>query len=191
MLEIEVKYPVADRAEFDRLRERVLAWGATAGGTRRDADLYLDAPDRDFRATDEALRVRSTGYDNLVTYKGPKRDALTKTRREIEVPIAPGPGAAAAMADVFVALGYRPVTVVRKTRHTFDLTRGGFALHVCLDELDGVGLFVELEIVADEAGEEAARAAVLGAARELGLPEQSERRSYLGMLLERRGRGDS
>ncbi len=181
MLEIEVKYPDAD---FGDLERRLAAWGAAEGEPCDQADLYFNAPDRDFARTDEALRLRRVGEANRVTYKGPKRDARTKTRAEIEVGLDSGAAAAADFARLLTHLGYRPVTVVRKRRRTFHLERDGFPIEVALDEVEGLGRFAELEIQAPEECLAAARAALLTAAGELGLKDQ-ERRAYLQLLLEK------
>src|SRR5919109_363528 len=85
MLEVEMKFTGVD---FVRIRRRLARWGARGDPTRREADHYLNAPDRDFARTDEALRVRRIGRGNFVTYKGPRRDQQTKTRTEVEVPLA-------------------------------------------------------------------------------------------------------
>jgi adenylate cyclase class 2 len=183
MLEVEVKYAVAD---FAPLESTLTRWGAIWSPPRRDADHYFNAPDRDFARTDEAIRVRSVGKTNCVTYKGPKIDPATKSRLEIEVPLAGGEGVAADFRRLLTHLGYRPVAVVRKVRRSARFERSGFAMQACLDEVDGVGRYAELEVVAEEARFEAAKAAVLAAAAELGLTTQ-ERRSYLQMLLERPG----
>ena len=183
MLEVEMKYAGAD---FSALERQLRAWGAVEEPTRTDADHYFNAPDRDFAATDEALRLRRIGERNFVTYKGPKRDQQTKTRTEIEVPIAPGDTAADDFSRLLVHLGYRPVAVVRKTRRLFHLQRNGFALEATLDDVDGVGRFAELEIQAPEEQFEAARKVLLQAAAELGLTS-GERRSYLELLLAARG----
>jgi adenylate cyclase class 2 len=184
VLEVEVKYAGADFAALER---RLRAWGAAEDPPRADADHYFNAPDRDFAATDEALRLRRIGENNFVTYKGPKRDALTKTRTEVEVPIAPGAAAADDFGRLLVHLGYRPVAVVRKARRVFHLRRDGFALEVTLDDVEGVGRFAELEIQAPEDQFGAARDVVLRTAAELGLTA-TERRSYLEMFLAARGR---
>src|SRR5947209_6151348 len=97
MLEIEMKFPVADLAA---LEARLAQAGAGAAADRRDADHYFNAPDRDFARTDEALRVRTIGTANFVTYKGPKRDLQTKTRTELEVPLTDGPAAADAFKQL-------------------------------------------------------------------------------------------
>ena len=87
MLEIEVKYRVDD---FGPVEARLRDWGAAQSEERDDADTYFNAPHRDFAQTDEALRVRRIGERSFVTYKGPKIDRTTKTRTEIEVPLAEG-----------------------------------------------------------------------------------------------------
>ncbi len=52
-----------------------------------------------------------------------------------------------------------------------------------LDEVDGVGTYVELELMADESGLDEAKRVISTLATELGLGS-SERRSYLEMMLE-------
>jgi adenylate cyclase class 2 len=179
MLEVEMKFPHADFAELERHL-------AQAGGhevtPQRDVDQYFNAPDRDFARTDEALRLRRIGLANFVTYKGPKRDAQTKTRTEIEVPLAEGDSAAEDFTSLLQQLGYRPVAVVRKRRRVFQCTREGFAMVVCLDDVEGLGRFAELEILAPEEQLDQARDVLLRTARAFGLA-QSERRSYLELLL--------
>src|SRR5262249_14012671 len=70
---------------------------------------------------------------------------------------------------LFGHLGYRPVAVVRKRRRIYEWTRDGFTIHASLDDVESVGRFIEIEIVADESKYEAARAIVFGVAAELQL----------------------
>ena len=179
MLEVEVKYRVAGHAA---VRARLARWGAAAAPAREDCDHYFSAPDRDFAKTDEAVRLRTTGPANVLTYKGPKRDADTKTRREIELAVEPGPAAARTAVEWLTALRYRPVAVVGKVRQVYTTHRDGFDLEVCLDEVGAIGTFVEVEIRAEEADFDRAKAAMLAAAAELGLGDV-ERRSYLELVL--------
>jgi adenylate cyclase class 2 len=185
MLEVEVKFRAAD---WDRVRAKLAEWGGRADPPREDTDHYFNAPDRDFARTDEAVRLRRIGPANFITYKGPKRDAETKTRTEVELRLADGTEAATTAVRLLTGLGYRPVAVVSKARQVYHLTRDGFELEVCLDDVGAVGRFVELEIQAEESQYEAAKAAVLAVAAELGLTDQ-ERRSYLQLLLARTGGG--
>jgi adenylate cyclase, class 2 len=181
MLEVEVKYPLSDSAAVEaRLRD----WNARLVADHAEADHYLNAPDRDFARTDEALRLRRIGERNYVTYKGPRHDATSKTRTEIEVPCPPGEAAAEAFLKLFQALGYRPTAVVRKRRQIYEWPRDGFTVHACLDDVESVGRVVELEIVADDAHFAAARDTVLRIADEMNLGP-TEPRSYLEQLLGR------
>jgi adenylate cyclase class 2 len=179
MLEVEMKFPAADLPGLER---RLREMGGHARPVIQEGDHYFNAPDRDFAQTDEALRLRRIGPANFVTYKGPKCDPQTKTRTEIEVPLAEGDRAAEDFTQLLTRLGYRSVAVVRKQRQIVELQREAFHVEACLDDVDGVGHFVELEIVAPPEQLDAARKVLLGLAAELGLGAQ-ERRSYLEMWL--------
>src|SRR5262252_3741897 len=132
MVEVEQKFREVD---FAALEQKLRSLGAEESERHSEADHYFNAPDRDFAKTDEALRIRRIGTNNRVTYKGPKRDQHTKTRTEIEVPLANGDETAEDFARLLMELGYRPVAVVRKDRRTFQLKRNGFDLTVTLDEV--------------------------------------------------------
>jgi adenylate cyclase class 2 len=182
MLEVEMKFRLPD---WTALTAKLAEWGATADPVRKDTDNYFNAPDRDFAQTDEAVRVRRVGVSNVLTYKGPKLDTVTKTRTEIELKLADGPNPAADAVKFLSALGYRPVAVVTKLRTVYHFTRRGFPMQVCLDDVGAVGKFVEIEVMAEQDQMEAAKAAVLATAAELGLKDH-ERRSYLRLLLEQK-----
>jgi adenylate cyclase class 2 len=182
MLEVEMKFPVADLARLGvLLQER----GGQPGAVVEEADAYYNAPDRDFARTDEALRLRRVGARTLVTYKGPKLDAQTKTRVELEAALADGQDTGAQFAGILEHLGYRPVTVVKKRRKKYWLHADGFEIEVSLDDVDQVGTYAELEIKADREHLEQARDLVRQLAADLGLRD-SERRSYLELLLKAR-----
>lgn len=179
MLEVEVKFRNTEPA---RVLARLLALGAQRIEERIDADQYFNAPDRDFAQTDEAFRLRRIGSRNMLTYKGPKRDSITKTRTEIEVPLGAGEAVADDVERMFVSLGYRPVAIVRKQRTVYHLEHDRFDIEACLDEVGYVGSYVELEIVTEQEQAEEAKDIVLNLAEKLGLKDQ-ERRSYLELLL--------
>lgn len=179
MLEVEMKFPARD---FSAVLSYLKGRAALEPVQRAESDHYFNAPDRDFAQTDEALRLRRVGAHNCVTYKGPKRDALTKTRTEIEVSLAQGDKAAEDFMSILRQLGYRPVAVVHKLRRIYTLEQANMHIEVCLDEVDQLGCFVELEIQATEEELDAARAQLMTTAQAMQL-ETSERRSYLELLL--------
>jgi adenylate cyclase class 2 len=178
--EVEAKFALPDPP---LLRGKLAELGAVPGPPLAQCDTYFAHPARDFARTDEAFRLRRVGEQNALTYKGPLVDRQTKTRQEIEVPVAPGTAAAAKIAEMLRALGFREVRTVEKTRQPFRLSRQGREFELALDTVAGLGEFLEIETKADEAEWEAARDALLALADELGLRE-SERRSYLQLLLD-------
>jgi adenylate cyclase, class 2 len=179
MLEVEVKYRLNDPSRVEKLLQ---SWGAAVVADQAEEDHYLNAPDRDFARTDEAFRLRRIGEQNFLTYKGPRYDATSKTRTEIEVPCPPGNEAAEAFLKLFRHLGYRFTAVVRKRRRIHEWVRDGFTIHACLDDVNQVGRFIELEIVVPDSELVSARATVLKVAIELELGT-TEPRSYLEQLL--------
>jgi adenylate cyclase class 2 len=182
MLEIEQKFAHAD---FDALRRRLAELAAKPGEAVVEADQYFNAPDRDFARTGEAFRLRRIGAENFLTYKGPRAAHAVKTRTELEVPLPPGDAAAEAHAHLLRVLGYRPVALVRKHRHTYHLDRSGFYFTVCLDEVDELGRFAEVEVLAEAGKVEPARQALTLLVADLELREV-EQRSYLTMVLSKR-----
>ena len=178
--EVEQKYRVTT---LDKVRREISVLGARGEGTVTQVDTYYAHPNRDFATTDEALRIRRVGEVNVLTYKGPKIDATTKTRQEIELSIAAGSLGAEQGDHLLQAFGFRRVAEVCKERQCFRLQRDDQAVELALDEVKGVGSFVELEIVVDgEDSIEPARQAIAKLAEELDLAEV-ERRSYLELLL--------
>lgn len=179
--EVEIKFRVPD---LEALALRLSDHGAEAGPPIDQEDVYLAHPMKDFSASDEALRLRRSGRENRVTYKGPKLGGPTKTREEIELTVEPGPEGLRKMTRLMERLGFQKVAVIRKRRRPFSARFEGRILEVVLDHAEGLGSFAEVETLAqgpDDLPE--AQKAVLGLAQALGL-EDVERRSYLRMHLE-------
>ncbi len=180
--EVEQKFPVADLIVLEqRLRET----GATISDPQMEFDLYFAHPGRNFAETDEALRIRRRGQSSFVTYKGPKLDRTTKTRREIDLPLPRGEDTAEKWIGLLEALGFTPVGEVRKSRRKAHVAWQDRRVECSLDEVDEVGTFVELELVVEAEDIEPAKECIASLAAELGLAE-SERRGYLELLLGRR-----
>lgn len=178
--EVEQKHRVPDlRVLEERLAER----GVEIGPAVVQADRYFAHPSRDFSQTDEALRIRTAGDRNFVTFKGPKLDTTTKTRHEIELPLDVSDRDGAKFGELLAVLGFKPVAVVKKKRRAFHLEAGGKHIEEALDDVEHVGTYVELELMADEAGMGEAKHIVSSLAAELDLGS-SERRSYLELMLE-------
>lgn len=181
-IEVEQKFAVDS---FAAIEAKLAELGAQIGPPVEQCDRYFAHPARDFAATDEALRIRRIGEKNFITYKGPKLDAKTKTRRELELPLVDGEAGAEQFTELLAALGFTPVGEVRKHRRHATLLWQDRPIEVALDEVDDVGTFVEVELVVDEAERESATAVVESLAAHLGLTH-AERRGYVQLLLEKK-----
>ena len=177
--EVEQKFPVDDLAAVEG---RLAALGAEISGPRVETDLYFNHPARDFAQTDEALRLRRVGEQNRITYKGPKLDPTTKSRAELDLPLADGSAAFEGWRAMLAALGFVPVGEVRKERRKAFVAWQGRRVEVSLDRVDQLGTFVELELVVEPDEFEPAKACIASLARRLDL-SVTERRSYLCLLL--------
>lgn len=181
--EVELKFPITD---LQTIQEKLESLGAVYQETISQHDRYFNHPSRDFAQTDEAVRIRSVGEQNRITYKGPVLDAQTKTRHEIEVPFEPGNVSQTAFAEILTKLGFRAVYDVKKSRQVWELKWEERELELALDQVENLGEFLEIEALASEEERDAARDSILRLAEKLGFGA-SERRSYLRLLLEKMG----
>src|SRR5258705_13967655 len=120
----------------------------------------------------------------LATKKAQNPNTQTKRRGKIELPLAPADCDGSQFASLLAALGFTPVAVVRKRRRTFSITADEYEVDGALDDVDGLGCFVELELRANDENLEASKRTISKLASDLNLGP-SERRSYLEMLLEK------
>jgi adenylate cyclase class 2 len=168
MIEVEVK-----ARAFPGIREKIESLGAFLVGREIHRDIYFTPPCRDFRKNDEALRIRIKEERARLTYKGPKLDETTKSRRELTVDI----DCPETMEEILISLGFFRAGVVRKSRTKYRLGEATIAL----DEVEGLGSFLEVELAAGEDWEREKEKA-LAILKEIGAGE-SIRLSYLEMLL--------
>jgi adenylate cyclase class 2 len=175
VMEYEVKIRVRD---LGSIRARLASLGIRPGASLEERDLYFNSPARDFGVTDEALRIRSTGEGSSLTYKGPKIGlAGVKAREELVVPV----GSGEVLEGILLRLGFTRTAVVEKMRETFRV-EGTF---VTLDEVKGLGSFVEIE--APPGMDEAGAVALIGRVREnLAVAGEETPLSYLEMILATR-----
>jgi adenylate cyclase class 2 len=177
--EVELKFRLVERQSIEAL---LVGMGAAIGIPIHQEDQYFNHPSRDFRASDEAFRIRTVGEQNCLTYKGPVIDKETKMRREIEIGFANGVTGSEQMSEMLTALGFRSVHCVRKIRTPWTLDWNGRRFDLAIDVVPTVGTFVEIELIADDAGRDVARDSILELAQQLNL-NQPEKRSYLELVL--------
>jgi len=171
MLEIEIKAVLADT---EAMKEFLRQAGAGVGPLLQETDFYYQHPSRDFGRTGEALRLRITNGRCRITYKGPKMAGTAKIRFEAETEI----GDYETMKSILERLDFRPVGMVEKTRAVFYLE----GATVCLDEVVGLGTYIELEKMGED--KEVIEQEILALAGKLGI-RIFEPRTYLAMILSK------
>lgn len=191
MLEIEMKFRVADVAAYEKLLAETL--NAVLGEPTTEADVFFTNEALGFPTAGKALRIRRRGNYLATTFKGPKLDKLTKTREEIELPLIDEredvneentkrvDEALANWIKFYNRLGFARYGEVVKTRRRAKTTYGGYEFEITLDKLEGVGYFTELEVTAEKEDFENAKLVVTSLAGKLELTE-SITSSYLCMV---------
>ncbi len=185
MLEIELKASLSG-INTGQLRDALKETGFTKGLRKEETDLYFNGNDRDFRKTDEALRLRqslvlsadSPAAKTFITYKGSKVDDRSQTRPELETAV----GDFAVMKELLEKLGYTEVMTVRKEREYYHREN----VTICLDQVDGLGSFIELEQVEKDltTKKEAVIDQLLDLLASFQIPKENLlRQSYLELLM--------
>ena len=184
--EVEVKVAIDGYAEME---QRILNLGAEKINREVQIDSYYDHPCRTFHDTDEALRVRfrqplgNEGIDSPnglveLTYKGPKIDSTTKTRIESSVTLDD----TVEITSILESLSFKLVATVTKKRQIFSLP----TITISIDEVEDVGLFMELESIVKTKDVDHARENIFAIMEKLGLDSSlSIRASYLELYVKR------
>jgi adenylate cyclase class 2 len=168
-LEIEAKFQVPS---LDMVRERLHELHIFREGVEQQQDVYYAAPDRDFGGTDEALRLRYFDHRCILTYKGPKLTPYgLKAREEVNVAVESGKN----MDRILRHLHYTPAYVIRKKREYY---RWG-EIEIALDEVSGLGTFVEIELKKQQNDPEAIIERIK---KDLKIEGESTSLSYLELL---------
>lgn len=171
MFEVEAKIRVPDLPE---IRSRLVRIGAGSPSVSDQRDVYYNHPVRDFGRTDEALRLRYEGERCTLTYKGPRLATEgAKTREEFNLVVESGEN----MEEILGRLGFIRSAEVRKHREEFALGTAS----VALDDVDGLGSFVEIEVMTHDAGDGAEKE-IERIKGELGIEGSHIPQSYLELL---------
>lgn len=135
-LEIEVKFYLPDP---EKIHSRIQASGAVSSGKTCEYNLCFDDPQSCLFRRKALLRLRKTGNNSKLTYKGPppeaSRDFKVFTEQEVAVDDFD------TMAAILEAIGFHKSQVYEKKRETWILEDGTM---LCAD-LMPFGSFLEIE----------------------------------------------
>ncbi|HUT82025.1 MAG TPA: class IV adenylate cyclase [Candidatus Bathyarchaeia archaeon] len=177
--EVEVKLAINDPEE---LEYSLVEKGAQLEEIVIQRDHYYVHPTRDFGKTDEALRIREEGEKFYLTYKGPKIDSKSKTREEIETEISDY----IQMNKILEKMGFQKAIIIIKERKIYKFEGVKF----CLDQIDALGSFLEVEKVIDDKEEYIeVQKNLFEKIRLFGLnPEENIRDSYMELVLSKKSK---
>jgi adenylate cyclase class 2 len=176
--EREVKLQIGD---YERARNALHELGFVHVDKCFDEDYYYSHPCVDYSVSDEALRARwrrcSSSEHYTITYKGPRiaENLGLKTRIELEVELSSVQWSI--IKDIFERLGFKNLAKITKTRDLYTAECVGASL----DELHGVGYYLELELKCNRGLDLIERVINV-----LGSSARIEHRTYLEICLETR-----
>jgi adenylate cyclase class 2 len=185
MIEIEVKLRIKDVAVLEK---KLLEQGYKLIETLRETDTYFDGGINGIKKSGQALRVRRTfncvtgKEQSAITFKGEKIDTVSMARLELETAVENGE----VTERILCALGFYPVQpIVVKIRK---ILRNG-DICACLDDVQELGTFLELEIMAEsEEARPAALERIAGILNNIGYTmDDTTRVSYLSQLQKQAG----
>ena len=117
--------------------ERLISSKYQFSDEEHQVDIYYNSPIRDFRKSDEALRIRIVNGEIEFTYKGPKQSSQSKSREEITVKI----NNFEAMDLILQRLGFIKVLKLEKIRKNYKVNN----FIISLDRVTNLGDFIEIE----------------------------------------------
>jgi len=136
-IEIEIKLRLPGKVE--KMRRRLREQGFRPAKPRvKESNILFDNAKRTLRKHGKLIRVRVTGKQRVLTYKGPSQASKYKKRPELEIHLPNG----TRIETIFEHMGYHPVFRYEKFRTEYaNSSTGG---KVLLDETP-IGNFLEIE----------------------------------------------
>ena len=175
LYEVESKNRVES---IDRIKQILEENNAGYLGVSMQDDMYYNSLIRDYAKTDEALRIRNTGDSAELTYKGPKvKTSGVKAREEYNVTVS----SAADMENILTKTGFFVSRGVKKRREEYSF----MGATVALDIVEGLGHFVEIEIISED--KDSAAGKIKEIKKFLDIEGESISTSYLEMIIEKEG----
>ncbi|MFW9941300.1 MAG: class IV adenylate cyclase [Candidatus Thorarchaeota archaeon] len=157
MIEVEIKVQISDPA---LMRKKFEENHGSYKFSLIHEDTYYNMPKgiRDFKKTDEALRLRKSSrfdrnsdekkqvFEYYITYKGKKIDTLTKTREEIDLKIEDKEK----MKTILDSLGFQEVITVKKERELYEFNFKNYHIEALIDYIPILEqYFIEVEYLTD------------------------------------------
>mgnify|MGYP000430345190 CR=1 FL=1 len=174
MLEVEIKAKVKN---LDEIEKKLLEMGAYLIGIEKQEDIYFTSPFKDFKKSDEALRLRKSNEVYYLSYKGPKLDSKAKIREEVQVEVDPR------IVIILENLGFSQGPKVEKVRKIYSLDD----VKICLDRVKNLGDFIEIETIQRYKETDEIKKELFDILEKLGIDKSNATiKSYLELLEEKK-----
>ena len=191
MIEVEIKTRITNPEDLKKKFEKL---NGVYKLSLLHEDTYYNMPKelRDFKKTDEALRIRKsrefqrdstekkiTTY--YFTYKGKKIDSLTKSRKELEIKVNDG----LQLREILKSLGFREIFTVKKERELYEFNYKEYLVEALIDYIPILNEhFMEVEIQVDTKDKlDETREVLFRFLSQFGIKrENSIRESYLELI---------
>lgn len=144
IIELEASYKVKD---FDNIIKKIKENKYQFNYHIIEQDTYYSDKELEFVKNRICLRTRKTNNDKLeLTFK-PKSDENTERYGKKEVNISLKVEDLEDIKFILNSLGYKEYISFEKERIVYSSNEYGFEHNIMLDKIDGVGNFIELEII--------------------------------------------
>lgn len=144
--EVEKRYQI--RCDRKSIIKKILDAGFTLAHEENETDIYFTSPIRDFILSRECLRVRESNNISTLTWKPPSTEAMIEKnmhwKEELDISLH---GQTDKTLRLLEILGFTVCATVHKSRSSY--TNSG-DVQIFLDEVKGLGLFLEIEIICSD-----------------------------------------
>lgn len=170
MQEIEVKARVRD---VDHLKKALREKGVVFNAPDRQHDIVYTEGDWEFvkfQNDRNILRIRNQTERSILTLKRPGVNELHSTEHETSI------ADPKEMHEILLLMGYNPIVEVKKNRQKAK----ALGLEFCLDEVEGLGWYIEVEkLTEDDSRVEEVQEELIAFLESVGLSrEDRESRGY-------------
>ncbi|MGC8664570.1 MAG: class IV adenylate cyclase [Nitrososphaeria archaeon] len=135
--EIKLKVP-----EDFNLEDYLINNGGKLIKKEKQIDIYLDFDDLRIKSSGSALRLRISDKNYFITFKGPQKKDIVKNRDEYEVKVSDYEQT----LKIFESIGIKEKFRIIKNRSTVRFN----GLNFEVDDVEGLGKFVEIEVKSDK-----------------------------------------
>ena len=144
-IETEKKYYCKNKTKLIILAEFL---GFKLLNENKEVDEYFTDINSEYIKNRTCLRIRKTNNDMEITFKGKSKEfesSFVKLESNFEMDL----NNYDSFIELFSMIGYYSYTIVDKNRLTYEMKDNDYTYSIMIDDIKGVGGFVEFELLCD------------------------------------------